>query len=149
MGRTRGCETAVEVLNELGGLAELEERDGAVVIRGYSCPLAGVTPDHPEVCRMAEAYGSRGCGRDRPRALRPWREASLLLRGSVCRRRRANVTEAGTTSSGTAEILRRRASGCLLQTVERAEDGAVDEVSQDHRNRRAAPIVHGHEARWL
>ncbi|HZC83420.1 MAG TPA: ArsR family transcriptional regulator [Rubrobacter sp.] len=48
-------EAAVEVLNELGGLAELEERDGAVVIRGYSCPLAGVTPDHPEVCRMAEA----------------------------------------------------------------------------------------------
>jgi predicted ArsR family transcriptional regulator len=48
-------ETAVEVLNELGGLAELEERDGALVIRGYSCPLAGVTPDHPEVCRMAEA----------------------------------------------------------------------------------------------
>jgi predicted ArsR family transcriptional regulator len=47
-------ETAVEVLNELGGLAELEERDGAVVIQGYSCPLAGVTPDHPEVCRMAE-----------------------------------------------------------------------------------------------
>jgi predicted ArsR family transcriptional regulator len=47
-------ETAVEVLNELGGLAELEERDGAVVIRGYNCPLAGVTPDHPEVCRMAE-----------------------------------------------------------------------------------------------
>jgi predicted ArsR family transcriptional regulator len=48
-------ETAVEVLNELGGLAELEERDGAVFIRGYSCPLAGVTLDHPEVCRMAEA----------------------------------------------------------------------------------------------
>jgi predicted ArsR family transcriptional regulator len=47
-------EAAVEVLNELGGLAELEERDGALLIRGYSCPLAGVTPDHPEVCRMAE-----------------------------------------------------------------------------------------------
>jgi predicted ArsR family transcriptional regulator len=47
-------ESAVEVLNELGGLAELEERDGAFVIRGYSCPLAGVTPDHPEVCRMAQ-----------------------------------------------------------------------------------------------
>jgi predicted ArsR family transcriptional regulator len=47
-------ELAVEVLNELGGLAELEERDGGWVIRGYSCPLAGVTPDHPEVCRMAE-----------------------------------------------------------------------------------------------
>ena len=47
-------ESAVEVLNELGGLAELEEHDGGYVIRGYSCPLAGVTPDHPEVCRMVE-----------------------------------------------------------------------------------------------
>jgi predicted ArsR family transcriptional regulator len=47
-------QSAVEVLNELGGLAELEEGDGVVVIRGYSCPLAGVTPDHPDVCRMAE-----------------------------------------------------------------------------------------------
>jgi predicted ArsR family transcriptional regulator len=33
---------------------EFEERDGGLVIRGYSCPLAGVTPDHPEVCGMAE-----------------------------------------------------------------------------------------------
>ena len=47
-------EVAAEVLNELGGLAELEEHDGGFVIRGYSCPLAGVTPDHPEVCRMVE-----------------------------------------------------------------------------------------------
>jgi predicted ArsR family transcriptional regulator len=47
-------ETAVAVLNELGGLAELEERDGTLVIRGYSCPLAAVVPGHPEVCRMAE-----------------------------------------------------------------------------------------------
>ena len=55
-------ETAVEVLNELGGLAELEERDGAVVIRGYGCPLAGVTADHPEVCRMAEALVAEVAG---------------------------------------------------------------------------------------
>jgi len=48
-------EAAVAVLNELGGLAELEERDGSFVIRGYSCPLAAVTPNHPEVCRMAES----------------------------------------------------------------------------------------------
>jgi predicted ArsR family transcriptional regulator len=47
-------ESAVEIFNELGGLAELEERDGGFVIRGYSCPLAGVSPEHPEVCRMAE-----------------------------------------------------------------------------------------------
>jgi predicted ArsR family transcriptional regulator len=55
-------ETAVEVLNELGGLAELEERDGTVIIRGYSCPLAGVTPEHPEVCRMAEALVAEVAG---------------------------------------------------------------------------------------
>jgi predicted ArsR family transcriptional regulator len=47
-------EAAVEVLNELGGLAELEEYDGGLVIRGYSCPLAAVTPVYPEACRMAE-----------------------------------------------------------------------------------------------
>jgi predicted ArsR family transcriptional regulator len=49
-----GLEVAVGALNKLGGLAELEERDGSFVIRGYSCPLAGVAPGHPEVCRMAE-----------------------------------------------------------------------------------------------
>jgi predicted ArsR family transcriptional regulator len=45
---------AVAVLNELGGLAELEEREGGLAIRGYGCPLASVTPDHPEACRMVE-----------------------------------------------------------------------------------------------
>jgi predicted ArsR family transcriptional regulator len=53
-GVREGLEAAVGVLNKLGGLAELEERDGSLVIRGYSCPLAGVALDHPEVCRMVE-----------------------------------------------------------------------------------------------
>ena len=48
-------EAAVAVLNELGGLAELEESDGNLVIRGYSCPLTAVVPGHPEVCRLAES----------------------------------------------------------------------------------------------
>jgi predicted ArsR family transcriptional regulator len=47
-------EAAVAVLNELGGLAELEECDGTFVIRGYSCPLTAVVMGHPEVCRMGE-----------------------------------------------------------------------------------------------
>ena len=42
------------MLNELGGLAELDERDEGLTIRGYGCPLAAVTPDHPEACRMVE-----------------------------------------------------------------------------------------------
>jgi predicted ArsR family transcriptional regulator len=58
----RRLETAVETLNELGGLAELEERNGGFVIRGYSCPLAAVTPEHPEVCRMAETLISELAG---------------------------------------------------------------------------------------
>ncbi len=48
-------EVAVAVLNELGGLAELEEREGSFFIRGYDCPLAAAVPGHPEVCRLAEA----------------------------------------------------------------------------------------------
>jgi len=53
-GTRARLEAAVGVLNELGGLAKLEERNGTLTIQGYSCPLAAVTPDHPEVCRMAE-----------------------------------------------------------------------------------------------
>lgn len=52
--RTR-LEAAVTVLDELGGFAELEERGGAFVIRGYSCPLTAVVPGHPELCRLFEA----------------------------------------------------------------------------------------------
>jgi predicted ArsR family transcriptional regulator len=48
-------EEAVAVINELGGLADLEERDEGFIIRGYGCPLAAATPGHPEVCRMMEA----------------------------------------------------------------------------------------------
>ncbi len=48
-------ERAVEVLNELGGMAELEVSDSHTYrIRGYSCPLAAAVPSHPEVCRLAE-----------------------------------------------------------------------------------------------
>jgi predicted ArsR family transcriptional regulator len=55
-------EAAADVLSELGGLAELEEQDGTLIIRGYGCPLAAVTPDHPEVCRVAEALVAEVAG---------------------------------------------------------------------------------------
>jgi predicted ArsR family transcriptional regulator len=53
---------AIAVLNELGGPAELEEHDESFIVRGYGCPLAAVTPDHPEVCRMAQALISELTG---------------------------------------------------------------------------------------
>ena len=48
-------EAAVSVLDALGGLTEMERRNGTYVIQGYSCPLAAAVPGHPEVCRLAEA----------------------------------------------------------------------------------------------
>ncbi len=48
-------EAGVALLNDLGGLAELEEHGETVLIRGYSCPLTAVVPGHPGVCRMAES----------------------------------------------------------------------------------------------
>ena len=61
-GSRARLEAAVSLLNELGGLAELEERDGTLFIRGYGCPLSAVTPDHPEVCRLAEALVAEVAG---------------------------------------------------------------------------------------
>lgn len=47
-------EAAVSVLNGLGGLTELQRRDGTYIIQGYGCPLAAAVPGHPEVCRLVE-----------------------------------------------------------------------------------------------
>lgn len=44
----------VTILNELGGLAELEEHDDAYTIMGYSCPLAMLVSDHPEICQLTK-----------------------------------------------------------------------------------------------
>jgi len=46
-------EAAVEVLNEMGGMAELEQENGGYAIQSYSCPLAAVVPGHPEACSLA------------------------------------------------------------------------------------------------
>jgi len=48
-------DAAYGLLGEMGGVADLEEADGAVHIRGHSCPLAEMVPRHPEVCSVAEA----------------------------------------------------------------------------------------------
>ncbi|MDQ3854912.1 MAG: helix-turn-helix domain-containing protein [Chloroflexota bacterium] len=48
-------EFAVSLLDGLGGLAETEERDGSMIIRGHSCPLAAVAATRPEACELAEA----------------------------------------------------------------------------------------------
>ena len=47
-------EGLVAFLDSIGGAAEIEEHDDAFLVRGYSCPLSAVIPDHPEVCKLAE-----------------------------------------------------------------------------------------------
>jgi predicted ArsR family transcriptional regulator len=50
------------VLRDMGGLPEVEECDGAFLIRGYSCPIGAVVSQHPEACRLAELLLSRVIG---------------------------------------------------------------------------------------
>ena len=55
-------DAAYGLLGELGGVAHLEETADAVIIRGFSCPLVALVPDHPEVCQLAEALLSEIIG---------------------------------------------------------------------------------------
>jgi predicted ArsR family transcriptional regulator len=53
---------ASSLLNELGGLTEIEEEDGLYVIRSYGCPLAAATAVYPEVCNALESLLSEFAG---------------------------------------------------------------------------------------
>lgn len=54
--------TASSLLNELGGLSEVEEEDGLLVIRSHGCPLAAATAEHPEACNALESLLSEFVG---------------------------------------------------------------------------------------
>lgn len=44
----------MELLGELGGLAEVEGTDTGYRIKGHGCPFASFLPEHPEICTLAE-----------------------------------------------------------------------------------------------
>ena len=54
--------TASSLLNELGGLSEVEEEDGLYIIRSHGCPLAAATAEHPEACNALESMLSEFVG---------------------------------------------------------------------------------------
>lgn len=56
------AEAASALLNELGGLARVEEHDHTLLIRGYGCPLAAATQRHPEACNAVESLLSEFAG---------------------------------------------------------------------------------------
>lgn len=53
---------ALAMLGELGGLAELEEKDGQLFIRCFGCPLSLAVAGHPEVCRLVETMLTDAAG---------------------------------------------------------------------------------------
>jgi predicted ArsR family transcriptional regulator len=53
---------AATLLNDLGGLAEYEITERSVAIQGYSCPLAAIATDHPDICMLAETLVSDVAG---------------------------------------------------------------------------------------
>ena len=56
------AEAASALLNELGGLTEVEEQNGGFLIRGYGCPLSAATHEYPEVCNAVESLLSEFVG---------------------------------------------------------------------------------------
>src|SRR5262245_22174377 len=65
---------AATVLGELGGMAEVEEAEGRLVVRGFDCPVAAAVEANPACCRLAETLltelvgvpVSERCERGRP-----------------------------------------------------------------------------------
>lgn len=55
---------AAELLEDLGGLTEVEEREDGWVIHGFSCPLAAAVAGHPRACLVAEALLTEVIGVD-------------------------------------------------------------------------------------
>src|SRR5215212_1383111 len=49
------AEVAATVLTELGGVVDVEQKDGVIALRGYSCPLADAVRANPATCRAAES----------------------------------------------------------------------------------------------
>jgi len=47
-------QTALKVLEAIGGAAEVEQHGDKIVIAAGGCPLAAAVSAHPEVCRLAE-----------------------------------------------------------------------------------------------
>ena len=51
----RRLEEAVEVLNAVGGAAEVVETEGGLRLESHGCPLSALVRQDPEACALAEA----------------------------------------------------------------------------------------------
>lgn len=62
-GFERRVRKAAEVLDEIGGMAEVRIFDGAATISGTGCPLSALVREHPRACHLARALISEITGR--------------------------------------------------------------------------------------
>lgn len=53
---------ASSLLNELGGMTDVSEKDGRFLIVGHGCPLAAATSKYPEACNALESLLSEFVG---------------------------------------------------------------------------------------
>lgn len=53
---------ASALLNDLGGMTEVDEEGSRFVIRGHGCPLAAATAEYPEACNALESLLSEFVG---------------------------------------------------------------------------------------
>jgi predicted ArsR family transcriptional regulator len=53
---------ASALLNDLGGMTEVDEEGSHFVIRGHGCPLAAATAEYPEACNALESLLSEFVG---------------------------------------------------------------------------------------
>jgi predicted ArsR family transcriptional regulator len=57
------AQKALQILEDLGGLADLEDRDGRLYVRGFGCPFSQVVAAHPKVCLVAQVLVGELLGR--------------------------------------------------------------------------------------
>jgi predicted ArsR family transcriptional regulator len=53
---------ASDLLNELGGMTDVQEEGGHFLIRGLGCPIAAATAEHPEACNALASFISEFVG---------------------------------------------------------------------------------------
>ena len=54
----------LKIVEDLGGLAAVEEREGRVYVRGFGCPLSQIVTAHPKVCLVTQALVGELLGRE-------------------------------------------------------------------------------------
>jgi predicted ArsR family transcriptional regulator len=58
------AEKTLQIMEELGGLAELEQCEGKCFIRGFGCPFGQLVVEHPKLCIVAQELVGQLLGRD-------------------------------------------------------------------------------------